>query len=112
MTVRNDKVYLQDILEAINHIENYLADKSVFEFSADSMMQDAVIRRFEIIGEASSLVSTEFKAKHPQIEWQLMKDMRNKLIHEYCGLSSATIYATIKQSLPPPKEKITSALNK
>ena len=64
------------------------------------MLQDAIIRRFEIIGEAASKFSQATKDNNPNIEWALMKGMRNKLIHEYFGVSSATIYSTIKLDLP------------
>ena len=64
------------------------------------MLQDAVYRRFEIIGEASTKVSGSFKDLHSDIEWRLMKLMRNKLIHEYFGISSSSVYATIIEDLP------------
>jgi uncharacterized protein with HEPN domain len=103
---RSDQVYLQDILESIGHIERYLGDKTDFEFSKDMMLQDAVIRRFEIIGEAASKISEKLKSENPGIAWRLMKEMRNKLIHEYFGISSKTIYTTIKQDLPILKEQL------
>jgi len=70
------------------------------------MLQDAVIRRFEIIGEASSKVSETIKNKNPEVQWRLMKEMRNKLIHEYFGVSPITIYSTIKLDLPILKEQL------
>ena len=106
MKNRNDNVYINDILESIVHIFNYVGDKTEFEFSGNSLLQDAVIRRFEIIGEASSKISTEYKEANPTIEWGLMKDMRNKLIHEYFGISPATIFQTIHKDLPVLKEKL------
>ena len=65
------------------------------------MLQDAVYRRFEIIGEAATKVSDAFKEAHSDIEWRLMKLMRNKLIHEYFGISSNAVFATIREDLPP-----------
>jgi uncharacterized protein with HEPN domain len=70
------------------------------------MLQDAVIRRFEIIGEASTKISEDIKNKNPQVQWRLMKGMRNKLIHEYFGVSAITIYSTIKLDLPVLKEQL------
>jgi len=101
---RDDSVYLQDILESISIIESHLNGMTEFEFSKNILVQDAVVRRFEIIGEASSKISADFKSKHLQVEWQLMKDMRNKLTHEYFGISMSTLYATIKKDLPVLKE--------
>jgi len=101
---RSDQVYLQDIYECIEIILQYADNKTEAEFVNDLMLQDAVIRRFEIIGEASSKISDKFKSENQGIQWQLMKGMRNKLIHEYFGVSAATIYSTIKLDLPILKE--------
>lgn len=100
MSKRSDAVYLQDIIESIELIQNYIGDSTQFEFSQNIMMQDAINRRFEIIGEAASSISNEFKSMHSEIPWKLMKDMRNKLAHEYYGVSDVTIYRTIKIDLP------------
>lgn len=101
---RSDMVYLQDILESIEIILNYTENKTEFEFVNDLMLQDAVTRRFEIIGEASSKISEEIKSKSSEVQWRLMKEMRNKLIHEYFGVSALTIFSTIKMDLPILKE--------
>jgi uncharacterized protein with HEPN domain len=106
MSKRSNKVYLEDILESINCIFDYLGDKTEFEFMQSLLIQDAVTRRFEIIGEASSKIDVDYKLKYPEIEWNLMKDMRNKLIHEYFGVSNSTIYNTVHLYLPSLKEKL------
>ena len=103
---RSDKVYLQDIVESIEIINTYIGNKTDFEFSRDLMVQDAVIRRFEIIGEAASKISEKIKTENPTVQWRLMKEMRNKLIHEYFGVSAITIYSTIKFDLPILKEQL------
>ena len=103
---RSDKVYLQDILESIETIFSYVENKTGYEFAKEMMLQDAVIRRFEIIGEASSKISDEVKVQYPAIQWKLMKAMRNKLAHEYFGFSVATIYSTVKRDLVLLKEQI------
>ena len=97
---RSDEVYLQDILESIEIILTYTEDKTEYEFVNDQMLQDAVTRRFEIIGEASTKISESIKDKNPGVQWRLMKGMRNKLIHEYFGVSAITIYSTVKLDLP------------
>ncbi len=106
MNAREDKVYLEDISESVNIIFQHVKDMSEYEFSTNILVQDGVIRRFEIIGEAASKISADFKTTNPQIEWQLMKDMRNKLSHEYFGVSMSTIYVTIKEDLPVLLEHI------
>ncbi len=77
-----------------------------FDFDQNLLVQDAVIRRFEIIGEAAAKVPAEFREKYTEVEWRLMSDMRNKLIHEYYGVSTSTIYNTAKSALPKLKEKL------
>lgn len=97
---RSDEVYILDIIESIEAIFSYLGAQTEFEFSKNMMLQDAVIRRFEIIGEAASKISEATKVSQPAIQWRLMKEMRNKLIHEYFGVSVATLYSTIRLDLP------------
>ncbi len=110
MSKREDKVYLKDILESILLIEEYVFEKTEFEYAKDVLTQDAVNRRFEIIGEAATRISDGFRNKHPEIEWNLMKAMRNKLSHEYFGISTTTIFQTIKTNLPTLKEKIRNVI--
>jgi uncharacterized protein with HEPN domain len=74
---RTDQVYLNDILECVVIILDYTEHKTEFDFFNDLMLQDAVTRRFEIIGEATSQISKEFKANANHIPWRLMKEMRN-----------------------------------
>ena len=65
-----------------------------------------MIRRFEIIGEAAAKISNEIKTNNPLIQWRLMKEMRNKLIHEYFGVSAVIIFSTVKMDLPVLKEQL------
>ncbi|PTR00056.1 uncharacterized protein with HEPN domain [Mucilaginibacter yixingensis] len=104
--IRTDKVYIEDIIESINLIEKYTQGITEYQFSNDIQLQDAVTRRFEIIGEASSKISEAIKAKYPATQWKLMKLMRNKLIHEYFGVSAQTIFATVMADLPVLKAQL------
>jgi uncharacterized protein with HEPN domain len=108
--IRDDKIYVQDIIDSIEIIFQYIGDKTEYEFNQSLLLQDAVFRRFEIIGEASTKVSENFKQNHQDIEWKLMKLMRNKLIHEYFGISTSTIYHTIHSDLPILIEKLKKIL--
>lgn len=103
---RSDAVYISDIMESITLIQQYVNGLSEFEFSSNLMLQDAVTRRFEIIGEASGKISEALKLSAPEIKWGLMKAMRNKLIHEYFGVSAHTLYQTIHSDLPILKEQL------
>jgi uncharacterized protein with HEPN domain len=110
MKNRDDKVYLEDILESIGHIEEFTHKLSEKDFVSNLLVQDAVIRRLEIIGEAATKISLKLRNANPEIQWGLMKGMRNKLIHEYFGVSPATIYNTIKKSLPIVKQQLKALL--
>jgi uncharacterized protein with HEPN domain len=103
---RSDHVYINDIIESIDMILAYTENKTEHEFLNDLMLQDAVIRRFEILGEATSKISEAVKTKNPGVQWRLIKEMRNKLIHEYFGVSPITVYSTIKTDLPILKEQL------
>ncbi|KQS25433.1 DUF86 domain-containing protein [Dyadobacter sp. Leaf189] len=108
--IRDDKVYIEDIIQSIQIIQEHLEGKTEQDFEGSLLLQDAVYRRFEIIGEAASKVSEQFKKEHPAVEWRLMKLMRNKLIHEYFGISPASIFATVQEDLPQLLSKLNPIL--
>ena len=83
---RNTLLLLNDIVDAISAIEDFIAKLTQEEFYNDRKTKDAVVRNFEIIGEASRQISSEFKSDHPRIKWQETADLRNKIIHEYFGV--------------------------
>ena len=85
--IKNDQFYLEHILEAIGKIENFTGGLTKAEFVQHVMIQDAVIRNFEIIGEATKKISKQFTQLHPEIPWQDMAGMRDKLIHDYLHLN-------------------------
>jgi uncharacterized protein with HEPN domain len=80
------RVYVQDILEAINRITQYLSNLTFDEFSKNRMVVDAVIRNFQVIGEAAKHIPDHIKNEHPEIAWKRMTGMRDKIIHEYFGI--------------------------
>lgn len=79
--MRRDEAYLLDILIAARRAISYLEESSREAFQKNEMLQDAVIRPLEIIGEAASRVSDEYRERHPEIPWHKMIGMRNRLIH-------------------------------
>jgi uncharacterized protein with HEPN domain len=92
---------INDILEAIDKIHEYVKNKDFEAFRADSKTIDAVIRNFIVIGEAARNIPEEVAAKHPSVPWRLMSDMRNFAVHEYWGVELKTIWETIEKDLPP-----------
>jgi uncharacterized protein with HEPN domain len=106
MPKRGDKEFLLDIIEAIKRIELYTKELSYPVFLERMETQDAVVRNFEIIGEAVKNVSRTLKAKHNNIQWKEIAGMRDKVIHFYFGVNWDIVWGVVKDSLPPFKEKI------
>ena len=109
--MKNDTIYLRHILEAIEKIEHYLLNTTYKSFSANDMMIDAVVRELEIIGEASSKLSKEFKDNHPDVAFRDATDMRNFLIHEYFGVRKEIVWDTCQEDLPKVKKLIDDLLD-
>jgi uncharacterized protein with HEPN domain len=99
-------VYLDDILDAIKKIKTYTRNMGFSEFKKDSKTVDAVIRNFEIIGEAAKQIPSEIKKKYPQIPWKQMAGMRNKVIHEYSGIELEVVWKTIEEDFPDLEKQI------
>jgi uncharacterized protein with HEPN domain len=96
-------VYVQDILEAIKRIDNYLEGLTFNEFLKDKKTVDAVIRNFAVIGEAAKHIPVSLKRKHPEVAWKRMAGMRDKVIHEYFGVDLHILWDTAKIDLPASK---------
>jgi uncharacterized protein with HEPN domain len=81
--MKDDRIYIDHILESIGRIRTYLSGKNQLAFANDHLTQDAVIRQLEIIGEATKRISKEFRAINPDVPWADMAGMRDILIHDY-----------------------------
>ena len=104
--IKNVNLYLNDIFECIEKIEEYLKDFTLNDFEEDTKIQDAVLRRLEIIGEAVKKLPKDYKDKYPEIPWRDIAGTRDVLIHEYFGINFELIWKTIKEDLPALKEKV------
>jgi uncharacterized protein with HEPN domain len=100
MSERHLELYLTDILDSGRAIQTYVQDIEFENFIKDRMRNSAVIREFEIIGEAVGKLPEDIKAKYPDVPWREIKDFRNILIHEYFGVDLRIVWHAIHQDLP------------
>jgi len=98
--MRRDAAYLLDILLAARRACQFLEELTWEEFARSELHQDAVMRPLGIIGEAARQVSQQTQDAHPEIPWQQMVGMRNRLVHEYFRVDLATVWETIQNDLP------------
>jgi uncharacterized protein with HEPN domain len=98
--MRRDDAFLFDILEASRIVMQYVSDKSLDKFLQDLQCQDAVVRRFILIGEAARRISPETQDRYPQIPWHEMISMRNLVIHEYEDIDLLILWDTAHRDLP------------
>ncbi|HNO71055.1 MAG TPA: DUF86 domain-containing protein [Bacteroidia bacterium] len=99
MSKRVPKLLLGDILEAASKIKIYTKGFSYTNFIADSKTTDAVIRNFEIIGEAAGRLSEEFKEQYSIVDWFRIKGFRNRIVHDYMGIDYEIVWTIIEKDL-------------
>lgn len=100
MSERDVHLYLADIIESGRAVTEYVAAMSFDAFRKDRKTFSAVIREFEIIGEAVGKLPDELKNRRADVEWQDIKDFRNLLIHEYFGVDLEIVWKVIQEDLP------------
>jgi uncharacterized protein with HEPN domain len=98
--------FIKDIMDAAAAIGDYCAEMTYEQFVRDRKTRDAVVRNLEIIGEAAKNIPGSAKARAPEIPWKAIAGMRDKLIHEYFGVSYSTVWETVQSDLPVLKERI------
>lgn len=103
---RTVQLYLQDIWECILAVEEYSRSLTEKEFFENRLVQDAIIRRFEIMGEATKNIDEELRDEYPDIPWKKIAGMRDIFIHEYFGIKLKRVWDTIKEDIPVLKQKI------
>lgn len=97
--MKNHQTLAKHILDAIGQIEQYTHEVSKDDFLINFMIQDAVVRKLEIIGEASRHISPHIKEKFTDIPWRDINAMRNKLVHEYFNVDAETVWNVVKLDL-------------
>jgi len=110
MSKRGDVEFVCDILEAVKRIELYAGKCGYAKFLEDKMIQDAVVRNLEIIGEAAKNISDGAKEKYGNIEWKKLAGLRDKIVHFYFGVNWDIVWDVIKNRLPELKKQIEGIL--
>lgn len=100
MSKRTPRLLLEDIQESAEKILEYTRDLSFEDFSKDNRTIDAVIRNFEIIGEASNLLPDEIKDQYPEIDWHRIRGFRNRVVHNYFGVDLQIVWKIIFDQIP------------
>lgn len=106
-----DEVFIGHILESIDLIESYTKQLTKDEFLSLTHVQDAVIRRLEIIGEAVKNISSEVKQSCPSVPWRQIAGMRDVLIHDYFGVDLVLTWKTVQRDLRPLKQELVNLLD-
>jgi len=107
---RDYQLFIKDIIAAMESIEGFVEGMSFEELMQDDKTASAVIRKFEIVGEATKRLSDELKEEHPEIPWKRMAGMRDRLIHAYFGVDYKLVWEAIKAEVPSMKLKLQEVL--
>lgn len=95
MSKRDTLLLLDDMLQSAQKIKQYTAGLSYNSFIADNKTVDAVVRNFEIIGEAANRIDEDFRNNNPEIEWKRIRGFRNRIVHDYFGIDYAIVWDII-----------------
>lgn len=106
MSDRPLKLYFDDIIEAINKIEEYTKEMTFEDFKKDTKTIDAVVRNIEVIGEAAKHIPAGVRVKHIGIPWKEIIGTRSKVIHEYFGVDTEILWKTVVEDIPLLKKQI------
>ncbi len=103
---RDYTLFLTDVLDAVDSIEKFVEGMTLDEFKRDDKTSSAVIRKFEVIGEAMKHIPTPVREKYPEIPWKSIAGLRDRLIHAYFGIDHKLVWDAIKTELPKLKPKL------
>ena len=107
---KDDSIHLQHIVEAIEQISRYTRGMSESEFFSRTVVQDAVLRQIQVIGEAASCISVEFQGEHPKLQWANMIGISKRIIPGNISVNLANVWNAIQDDLPLHKQAIKKLL--
>ena len=106
MSKRTNKELLTDVVEAIDKIMLYTSGMDFEIFAGNDLVKDALARNFTIIGEASSRLEDSFREQFPDVEWQKIRGLRNRVVHDYVGIDYQILWMILEENLPEVKAQI------
>jgi uncharacterized protein with HEPN domain len=109
--VKDDRLYLEHIVEAIRRVREYTAAGEA-SFLSDPRTQDAVIRNLQILGEAAKRVSAETVAANPAVPWRSMTGLRDRVVHDYFGVSLSIVWDVVENHLPAVEREVRRLLER
>lgn len=109
--MRDYRLYLLDILKAIDKIKRYRGKKDFKAFAADDLVVDAVLRNLELIGEAAKHIPEKAKESYPDMKWKEIAGMRDKLIHDYFGVDPELVWKVITEDMLEFEKKVKDILD-
>ncbi|MGB3851518.1 MAG: DUF86 domain-containing protein [Tunicatimonas sp.] len=99
MSKRDLALLLEDMLVAAHKIQKYTAAMAYDDFIADDKTVDAVVRNFEIIGEAANRVDPDYRLNNPAIEWKRIRGFRNRIVHDYFGIDYRIVWSIVENDI-------------
>ena len=112
MSKRDISLLLDDMLESANKIKRYTLNMTYGSFINEEKTVDAVVRNFEIIGEAANRIDPDFRTKNPEIEWKRIRGFRNRIVHDYFGIDYEIVWEIIEKNLDELIEWLEVMINK